>query len=99
MTWTLIPMPAPEELVMGYTPAPLTQPAETLLRAPSQERELRRYCVSLFAIFGLLAGLQSAFADHPTEGQRRLAEFNLAERKIECRTCGAPTALMAEADL
>ena len=99
MTWTLIPMPAPEELVMGYTPAPLAEPVETLPRSPSQERELRRYFITLFAVFGLLAGLQSAFADHPAEGQRRLAKVNLAERKIECRTCSAPMALMAEAKL
>ena len=98
MTWSLIPMPAPEELVMGYTPAPLCEPEPALPRPSSEERELRHYFITLFATFGLLAGLQSALADHPTDGQRRLAEVHLAERKNECRACSAPAALMADAD-
>ena len=98
MNWTLITMPAPEELVMGYSPAPPSKSASVPPHSSSEDQELRRYLVSLFVAFGLLAGLQSALADDPPEGQRRIAEVSVSERKSECRGCGDPMMHTTQAD-
>ena len=98
MTWTLIETPSPEELAWGYTPAPHFH-AGAPQAQPSEAGEMRRYFVMIFAIFGLLACLQNLVADHPADGQRRLAEVNLSERKTECRGCQSIIALSADPDL
>lgn len=98
MTWTLIETPSAEELAWGYTPAPHFQ-ADAPPAPASEASEMRRYFVTIFAIFGLLACLQNLVADHPADGQRRLAEVNLSERKTECRGCQSIIALSAEPDL
>ena len=90
MTWTLVPMPAPEELALGYTPAPSREAQQTHPQNASEGREMRRYFLSLFVVFGFIVGLQSIFAHDPPEGQRRIAELNLSERKAECRDCKNP---------
>ena len=83
--WNLIENPAPEELAWGYTPAPRFHDDGFTRHSTTQEREIRRYCVTLFAIFGLFACLQGLIADDPADGQRRLAQVSLTERKSECR--------------
>jgi len=98
MNWSLIAMPAPEELVMGYAPAPPSKPALPQPGSSAEDQEERRYLVSLFVAFGLLAGLQGALAGDPPEGQRRIAEVSVSERKSECRGCGDPIAHAAQAD-
>lgn len=90
MNWSLIIMPAPEELTMGYVPAILVGEAQRERRKATKGRETRRFLVSLFAAFGLMAGLGNLLADHAPEGQRRLAEINLPERKQTCRNCNVP---------
>ena len=98
MTWTLIDTPSPEELAWGYTPA-LHVSGDAQQPQASEAGEMRRYLVSLFASFALLACLQNFIADHPADGQRRLAEVNLTERKTECRGCQSIIASNADPDL
>lgn len=99
MTWTLIDTPSLEELAWGYTPAPPFFASPQSPRPTSEAGEMRRYLVTVFAIFGLLACLQGLASDHPADGQRRLAELNLSERKTECRGCQNLSTLSAEPDL
>jgi hypothetical protein len=99
MNWSLISFPAHEELMMGYAPAPQFLAHQATSCGPSEDREMRRFLVTWFVIFGLLAGLQNSIAQNPAEGQRRIAEVNLTERKPECRNCGSPLVQMTDADL
>lgn len=88
MTWTLITMPAAEELAYGFTPAPTSEPAPKREgEAPRGQHSLRRFFVTLFVLLGLTTGVQSAFAETEKPGQRRIAEVNVTERKAECRNC------------
>ena len=81
MTWTLIPMPAAEELAYGYVPSPQEH------RAPGSEFSLRRLLVMLFAFLGLVIGFQHALTAPDDAGHRRIAELNLSERKAQCHGC------------
>ena len=85
MTWTLIPMPAAEELAYGYVPSPQEH------RAPGSEFSLRRLLVMLFAFLGLVIGFQHAFTAPDEAGHRRIAESNIGERKAPCRDCARIT--------
>lgn len=62
MNWTLLPMPADEELTSGYIP-----PSPVSEQAPSN-RFLRRLLIALLAVYSLAAGIQHAAAasEEPT---------------------------------
>jgi hypothetical protein len=81
MTWTLIPMPAAEELAFGYVPSPRED------TSPGSEFSFRRLLVMLFAFLGLVIGIQHAVTSPDEAGHRRVAETNLGERKGPCRDC------------
>ena len=87
MNWNIVPLPAPEELVFGYNPSPLIKNSSDTLRPPDPAQRRRLVFVTLFVAFAILAGLQNALSDHPAQGQRRIAEVNLNDRKTECRAC------------
>lgn len=87
MIWNLISMPAAEELAGGYTPPLTVRDAPGNSHREAERNDFRRYLVALFIALGLIVGVESALIDHPTDGHRRLAEVNLAERKAECRDC------------
>ena len=99
MTWHLIPIPAPEELAFGYTPTPHVEASEAEPSHQTEASDLRRYLLTVFVVFGLLVGFQSLFADKPTEGQRRVAEINLSERKAQCQGCEPAAAWPVEPKL
>ncbi|EAQ27676.1 hypothetical protein NAP1_08787 [Erythrobacter sp. NAP1] len=87
MNWSLIPMPAAEELAGGFVPPVAFDEATRKTQDDPELREMRRYLVALFVALGMIACVESAIIDHPADGQRRLAEVNLSERKAECRDC------------
>lgn len=78
MNWTIITLPAPEELACGYTATG---------HSYGDNRQLRHILISLFAVFGLLVGIQTLALENDQPGQRRIAETHLSERKLECRDC------------
>ena len=81
MNWTLIPLPAAEELAGGYVPTPhLGEPEPSAF-------SLRRFLTMVFAVFGLATGLQHAAAAQDEVGHRRLTEISIGERKSPCRDC------------
>lgn len=98
MTWTLIDTPSPEELAWGYTHASQfsAEPAPT---QSGESGEVRRYFVTFFAIFGLLVCFQNLVANQVADGQRRLAEVKLSERKTECQSCQRTITLSTEPGL
>ena len=99
MTWNIVPLPAPEELVFGYNPSPLIKNGSDAPRPPDPARRQPLVFVTIFAALAILAGLQNALSDHPALGQRRIAEVNLHERKSECRACADPVGETATPNL
>ncbi|WP_108787244.1 hypothetical protein [Erythrobacter sp. Alg231-14] len=81
MNWTIIPLPAPEELAGGYVPPPSASDHS------DAGSSLRRILTMLFAVFGLASGLQQAGAANDEPGHRRLAEISIGDRKGPCRDC------------
>lgn len=83
MTWTLIPMPAAEELAGGYVPSPhQNKPSEPVFTP-------RRFLTIMFAIMGLAIGFQHGADGSDEAGHRRIAEISIGERKGQCRDCAA----------
>lgn len=81
MTWSLITIPAAEELSTGYVGTPAERETSDTGEA------LRRFIINLFAAFGLIAAIQSVATEIGEAGQRRLAESHIADRKSSCRGC------------
>ena len=80
-------MPAPEELIAGYTP-PVSWPGSAPKEGPGKPRaRLRAMLVAVFVALGMLVALERTVIESDEAGARRVAEVKLAERKPPCRGC------------